>query len=69
MAFTSLTASEPVETIVRRFEFWLRYHRGKLAAGQGDHCIGDLLPGYFAQLGLRDIGVHLSDKAQTVFPP
>src|SRR5436190_10401494 len=43
LAFTSLSASEPVDIIVRRFEFWLRYHRGKIAAQEGDHTIGDLL--------------------------
>jgi SAM-dependent methyltransferase len=69
LSFTSLTAAEPVETIVRRFEFWLRYHRGKIATGQGDHTIGDLLPGYFAQLGLNEIAVHQSDRAASHFPP
>jgi len=69
MAFTSLSAGEPVEALVRRFEFWLRYHRGKIASGQGDHSIGELLPGYFAQAGLTDIAVHLSDRAASVFPP
>lgn len=69
LPFTSLTAEEPVEVLVRRFEFWLRYHRGKAAAGQGDHTIGDLLPGAFAQAGLSDIAVHLSDRAAALFPP
>jgi SAM-dependent methyltransferase len=69
LAFTSLTADEPVETVVCRFEFWLRYHRGKVAAGRGDHTIGDLLPGLFAQAGLKDIAVHQSDRAAALFPP
>jgi SAM-dependent methyltransferase len=69
LAFTSLTAAEPVETLVRRFEFWLRYHRGKIAAGQGDHTIGDLLPGFFAEAGLTEIAVHQSDRAASLFPP
>lgn len=69
LAFTSLTASEDVEMIVRRFEFWLRYHRGKIAEGQGDHTIGDLLPGYFAELGLSEIAVLQSDRAGALFPP
>jgi ubiquinone/menaquinone biosynthesis C-methylase UbiE len=69
LAFTSLTAAESVETIVRRFEFWLRYHRGKVAAGQGDHTLGDLLPGYFAEVGLAEIAVHQSDRAAAIFPP
>jgi len=69
LPFTSLTAAEPVETVVRRFEFWLRYHRGKIATGQGDHTLGDLLPGYFAETGLTDITVHQSDRAAAIFPP
>ena len=69
LTFNSLTATEPVETIVRRFEFWLRYHRGKIANGQGDHTIGDLLPGFFSRLGLTEINVHLSDRAASRFPP
>ena len=69
LSFTSLTADEPVEALVRRFEFWLRYHRGKAAAGQGDHTIGDLLPGAFAKAGLTDIAVHLSDRVAALFPP
>lgn len=69
LTFTSLTAAEPVEILVRRFEFWLRYHRGKMAAGEGDHTIGDLLPGYFAECGLTWIEVHQSDRAASLFPP
>ena len=69
LAFTSLTAAEPVEVIVRRFEFWLRYHRGMIASGQGDHTIGDLLPGWFAQLGLTEIAAHQSDRTAAIFPP
>ena len=69
LPFTSLTAEEPVEVLVRRFEFWLRYHRGKAAAGEGDHTVGDLLPGTFAEIGLTNIAVHLSDRAAALFPP
>lgn len=69
LSFTSLTAGEAVETIVRRFEFWLRYHRGMMAEGQGDHTIGDLLPGYFAEVGLSEIAVHQSDRVASLVPP
>lgn len=61
--------SESVETLVARFEFWLRQHRGRLAAGQGNHSIGDVLPGYFAQLGLQSITVHQNDRPASLFPP
>src|SRR5450432_3945756 len=69
LSFTSLTGGEPVEILVRRFEFWLRQHRGRLSAGRGNHSIGDLLPGYFARLGLRDIAVHQNDRPAPLFPP
>lgn len=69
LALSSQTASEPIEARVRQFDFWLRDHRGKIATGQGDHAIGDLLPGYFAQSGLSEIAVHLSDKAHALYPP
>ncbi len=69
LAFTSLTEDEPVEILVRRFEFWLRQHRGRLAAGQGNHSVGDLLPGYFAELGLGDIAVHQNDRPAPLYPP
>ena len=69
MALTSLTAEEPVESVVKRFEFWLRYHRGKKLAGAGDNTIGDALPGMFGKLGLTDISVTLSDKTSPLIPP
>src|SRR5947209_6621943 len=69
LAMTSLTAEESVETLTRRFEFWVRYHRGKKLCGAGDHSIGDLLPGYFAELGLQEMQVYQSDRAAAVFPP
>ena len=69
LAFTSLTEDEPVATLVRRFEFWLRQHRGRLATGRGNHSIGDSLPGYFSQLGLRDIAAHQNDRPAPLFPP
>lgn len=69
MAFTSLTEDEPVEVLVRRFEFWLRQHRGRVAAGRGNHSLGDLLPGLFAGVGLRDIAVHQADRPASLFPP
>lgn len=69
LAGSSLTNSEPVDVMVRRFEFWLRHHRGRIAAGGGDHNVGDLLPGYFAQLGLQDIEVRQADRPAQLFPP
>ena len=68
LTYDSLTETESVEVLVRRYEFWLRQHRGRLAAGEGNHSLGDLLPGYFAQLGLREISVHQADRPASLFP-
>jgi SAM-dependent methyltransferase len=43
--------------------------RGKEALGEGHNSIGDLLPGYFNELGLREITVYQSDHASPMFPP
>jgi ubiquinone/menaquinone biosynthesis C-methylase UbiE len=69
LPYDSLTENEPVESIVRRFEFWLRHHRGRIAASRGNHSLGDLLPGLFADLGLHDIAVHQNDRPAPLFPP
>lgn len=69
LSYTSLTEHEPVDVLVRRFEFWLRQHRGRIADGRGNHSIGDLLPGLFAKLGLREINVHQADRPATLIPP
>jgi SAM-dependent methyltransferase len=43
--------------------------RGKSALGQGFNSIGDVLPGWLAQIGLQDIRVYLSDKTLPLMPP
>ena len=67
--YSSLSENVPIEVLLRRFEFLLRQHRGRMTAGEGNHGIGELLPGYFAELGLRDIAVYLSDRAAPLVPP
>jgi ubiquinone/menaquinone biosynthesis C-methylase UbiE len=69
MCFDSLTLETDTETLVRAFEFWLRFQRGKIALGKGDNSLGELLPGMFAQSGLSDIHVYLRDKAFPLYPP
>ena len=43
--------------------------RGKEKLGEGHNSIGDLLPGLFAEVGLEQVGVHVSDKASALIPP
>jgi SAM-dependent methyltransferase len=65
----SVTFDDPVETIITRSRFQLVCERGKAALGEGNNSIGDLIPGLFAQRGLRDIRVYLNDKTSEILPP
>ncbi len=69
MVQSSVTADAPVEEITDLVRFVVTCERGKLALGEGDNSIGDLLPGLFAHHAITDIEVFLSDKAATLFPP
>jgi 2-polyprenyl-3-methyl-5-hydroxy-6-metoxy-1,4-benzoquinol methylase len=42
--------------------------RGKAALGLGNNSVGDLLPGFLHETGLKDIQVYLSDKATLTLP-
>ncbi|GAB2630788.1 methyltransferase domain-containing protein [Nocardia goodfellowii] len=69
MSFDSCTSEQSTEDLVRNFEFWLRFQRGRIALGKGDISIGERLPGMFAEIGSTDINVYLRDKAFPVYPP
>ncbi len=43
--------------------------RGKEALGEGHNSVGDLLPGMFAEVGLLEVSVYVSDKASALIPP
>jgi SAM-dependent methyltransferase len=63
---TSVTAGTDLEDVVR---FHLTCERGKIALGEGNSSVGDLVPGYFAEAGLVDIESFLSDKTTMMIPP
>jgi len=67
--FNSVTFEYSIKRICDRVRFQLLCERGKAALGEGNNSIGDLLPGYFASVGLNNIQVYLSDKAFSLFPP
>jgi SAM-dependent methyltransferase len=66
---SSVTADAEIEELVDLIRFCLTCERGKIALGEGNGSIGDLLPGYFADEGLVDVEAFLSDKAAVMFPP
>lgn len=66
---STLTRDEPLEETLDRIKYGLIYERGKRLLGEGDNSLGDYVPGFFAQAGMQDIQVYLSDKASPLFPP
>ncbi len=52
---SSVTADMTVDERLDVVRFYLICERGQRELGKGDHSIGDLLPGYFAEAGLERI--------------
>ncbi|MHB8873451.1 MAG: class I SAM-dependent methyltransferase [Myxococcaceae bacterium] len=68
-ALDSLGFDEPVDQVMAALRFQLVCQRGKSALGLGHNSIGELVPGYFIELGLEGVQVFLSDKASPLQPP
>ena len=66
---SSVTAGADVDDVVDPVRFYLTCERGKLALGEGNSSLGDLLLGLFAQEGLVDVDAYMSDKPVLLFPP
>jgi SAM-dependent methyltransferase len=69
LAPTSLTPLESTESVLRSHELFLRAHRGRMAAGEGDHAVGELIPGWLAELGFVDLDVRVNDRTAALYPP
>jgi SAM-dependent methyltransferase len=69
MVATSRDLGEPLGAKVERLEFVLRCERGKIALGEGDNSIGDLLPGFLSDAGLVDVEAFLNDKTFALVAP
>jgi SAM-dependent methyltransferase len=65
----SISFNDPVDEVLACVRLQMLCERGKAALGEGNNSIGDLVPGFFAQCGLVDIRVHLSDKTNVTLPP
>ncbi len=58
-----------VDEVLASVRFQMVCERGKAALGEGDNSIGQFVPGYFAELGLSEVGVFLNDRASVMLPP
>jgi SAM-dependent methyltransferase len=63
---TSVTTLDDMLDAAR---FHLVCEKGKVALGEGDSSLGDLVPGLFAEAGLERIETYLSDKVAQMLPP
>lgn len=50
-------------------EFQAICEQGKVALGEGDNSVGDLLPGKFANAGLIEVNAWTNDRANCLIPP
>ncbi|MEA2435617.1 MAG: hypothetical protein QOF65_173 [Thermoleophilaceae bacterium] len=69
MMDTSMTVGLPLEERVDVVRFYVTCENGKIALGEGNNSIGDLVPGYFNDAGLEDIQACQSDKVSLMVPP
>lgn len=65
----TLRLHQSIEETLAVTKFQLICEQGKKSLNLGDNTIGDILPLYFAELGLENICTYLSDKAFTFAPP
>jgi ubiquinone/menaquinone biosynthesis C-methylase UbiE len=69
LVFSNLSHEQSVESIVNFVRFELICERGKEKLGEGNISLGDLLPGYCAEVGFHSVNVYLSDKTSPMIPP
>jgi SAM-dependent methyltransferase len=66
---TNVSAAADIDRKIEAVRFGLMLERGKEMLGEGNSSVGDLLPGLFAEAGLRDIHAYVADKAALLLPP
>lgn len=64
-----VATADSINEILQSIRFELIIERGRQAHGHGFNSVGDLVPGYFAELGLDGIQTYLSDQSFALNPP
>jgi hypothetical protein len=67
--FDSVSFYDPVDEILGRTRLQLICERGKVALGEGNNSIGDIVPSLFVERDLVDVCVYLNDKVDILLPP
>lgn len=63
------TFDGPLEELLEMVRFQAVCERGKVALGEGNNSIGQLLPAMFAEAGLRGVTVSMNDRANPLVAP
>src|SRR3954451_12430643 len=66
---TSESEDRSLEERLDVVRFYVTCEEGKIALGEGNSSLGDLVPGYFNDAGLEDIKACQSDKVSLMVPP
>jgi ubiquinone/menaquinone biosynthesis C-methylase UbiE len=66
---SSASAAAPVDEQLDHLRFGMIVERGKIAVGEGDGSIGDLVPGMLAAAGAVGVQAWVVDKAAVMIPP
>jgi hypothetical protein len=72
MSFASTSTMTGVRSqpqVTEAFDFYCTCERGKVALGEGDNSIGDVLAGIVAAHDVDDLRVYLGDRAHPEVPP
>ena len=64
-----VATTESIDEVLQSIRFELIIERGRHAQGHGFNSVGDMVPGYFSELGLDNIQTYLSDKSFALYPP
>jgi SAM-dependent methyltransferase len=66
---SSVTAGSSVDERIDLVRFYLTCEQGKVALGEGDNSVGDLVTGFLADAGLEGVQSYQSDKVSLMLPP
>lgn len=61
--------AEPIARRLALIRLQMAIERGKIALGEGDNSVADLLPGLLVQHGMVQIRAWISDRTPLVVPP
>lgn len=69
VTFDSTAWNNELSSVLDGVELAWRCEMGKMRLGEGFNSAGELVPGWFASLGVETLHVFISDKAVAAWPP